>query len=97
MVMAFDPTRDIIKSTTMPVAPLSRLIPAYEDLASLLCPSRVVALAPNTSTLSEAEAAEVVMRTEAELGLPTADIIRHGPGKIVEAILQRHEELKAAE
>ncbi len=97
MVMAVDPTRDIIKSTTMPVPPLARLIPTYEDLANLLCPSRVVALAPNTSTLSEAEAAEVVTRTEAQLGLPTADIIRHGPGKIVAAILRRHEELRAAE
>ncbi len=96
MVMVFDPTRKIIKSTTMPVPPLSTLVRLYEEMASLLCPSRIVALTPNTSMLSASEAEEVVRRTEAELGLPTADVIRHGTRRIVEAVLKRHEELKAA-
>lgn len=96
MVMAFDPTRRVIKSTTMTLPPLVQLIPLYEDLASLLCPSRVVALTPNTSMLNASEAADVVKKTEAELGIPTADIIRDGPDKIVDAILRRHEELEKA-
>ena len=97
MVMAFDASRKSVKSTTMPIPPLARLIKVYEEMASLLCPSRIVALTPNTSMLSAAEADDLVTRTEAELGLPTADVIRHGTDRIVEAILERHEELKAAD
>ena len=93
MVMVFDPTRTVVKNTTLPLPPLSRLIAAYEEMASMLCPSRVVAIAPNTSMLDAAEAAEARQKAEDESGLPAADVIRDGPERIVEAILRRHAEL----
>ncbi len=90
MVMVFEPTRKKIKHTDHPMPPLKDVIRIYEDMAALICPSKVAAIAANTYTLSKAEADRVVKKTEDELGIVTADIIRHGPDRIVEAILERH-------
>jgi uncharacterized NAD-dependent epimerase/dehydratase family protein len=93
MVMVFDPRRKRIKHTDHDMPPLSRVIEIYEEMASLMVPSKVVALAANTWGLTQAEADRAVAAAEDELGIVTADIIRHGPARIVDAILARHEEL----
>ncbi len=93
LVMVFDPTRKRIRHTDRPMPPLSELIRLYEEMASIVCPSRVVAVAANTHKLSPSEAKRVVLETEDRLGLPAADVIRDGPERIVRAILKRHAEL----
>jgi uncharacterized NAD-dependent epimerase/dehydratase family protein len=93
MVMVFEATRKRIKHTDHPMPPLKEVIRIYEDMARLITPSKVVAVAANTYALSAREADRVVKKTEDELGLPTADLIRHGSDRIVEAILRRHREL----
>ncbi|HVR74060.1 MAG TPA: DUF1611 domain-containing protein [Planctomycetota bacterium] len=96
MVMVFDPTRKSIKHTDHAMPPLSRVIEIYEAMASLLTPSRVVAIAANTYSLTPREADAVMKRTEDELGLVTDDLIRNGTDRIVGAILARHAELGLA-
>ena len=93
LVMVFDPTRSKIKNADQAMPPLREVVRIYEDMASLITPSKVVALAANTYALSKVQADAAVKRTEDQLGILTADIIRHGPGRIVEAVLKRHEEL----
>jgi uncharacterized NAD-dependent epimerase/dehydratase family protein len=93
MVMVFEPTRRKIKHTDHPMPPIKDVIRIYEDMASLITPSKVAAIAANTYELSKAEADRAVKKTEDELGIVTADIIRHGPDRIIEAILARHTEL----
>ncbi|MBI4605931.1 MAG: DUF1611 domain-containing protein [Planctomycetes bacterium] len=93
MVMVFDPTRRKIKHTDHPMPPLKEVIRIYEDMASIITPSKVVAVAANTYALSAGEADRAVKRTEDELGIVTADLIRHGCARIVAAILERHREL----
>lgn len=93
MVMVFDPTRKRIKHTSHSMPPLEEIIHLYEEMASLMVPSRVVAIAANTYALSSSAADRAVKRTEDRLGLPTADVIRHGPDRIVDAILKRHAKL----
>jgi uncharacterized NAD-dependent epimerase/dehydratase family protein len=93
MVMVFDPVRKKVKHTDHPMPPLREVVRIYEDMAALMTPSRVVALAANTYSLSARQADAAVKRAEDELGIITADIIRHGPGRIVEAVLKRHAEL----
>ena len=93
MVMVYDPTRKTVRNTDLPMPPLAKLIQIYEDIASLLTPSRVVALAANTYALSAAEAERVVKQTEEEHGIPTVDVVRHGPWRIAEAVLARDLEL----
>jgi uncharacterized NAD-dependent epimerase/dehydratase family protein len=93
MVLVFEPERKTLRSTSHPVPPLAAVIRIFEELASFITPSKVVALAANTASLSASKADEAMKRTEGELGLVTSDVIRHGPDRIVEAILQRHGEL----
>jgi len=93
MVLVFDPERKTLRSTSHPMPPLSAVIQIFEDLASFITPSKVVALAANTASLSASEADQAVKRTEDEQGLVTSDLIRHGSDRIIEAILERHAEL----
>ena len=94
MVLVFDPARKTLRSTSHPVPPLSAVIQCFEDLASFITPSKVVALAANTASLSASEADAAVKRTEDELGLVTSDLIRHGSDRIIDAIVARHVELR---
>ncbi len=62
-----------------PIADLPGLIAAHELMAGLVAPSKVVAVALNTSLIhDDAEARRIIAATAAETGLPTADPLRFG-------------------
>ncbi len=64
-------------------------IRAHETIAALVEPSKVVAIALNTSLYDEDEARRIIARTAAETGLPTDDPYRFGPGPLFAAIRMR--------
>lgn len=73
----------------VPLTPLATLRDAYEAMANLVAPSRVIGVAANTRRISDdAAAAAECQRVSAELRLPTCDVLRHGTEKLVNAILQ---------
>jgi uncharacterized NAD-dependent epimerase/dehydratase family protein len=51
-------------------------------------PAKVVAIALNTSTVSEEDAQAAIAIAEQETGLPADDPVRFGAGKLLEAVLQ---------
>ncbi len=59
-----------------PLPSLSALRSAYENVAGLLHPSRIVAVALNTHGLDRAAAARCARDIERELGIPVADVWR---------------------
>ncbi len=62
-----------------PLQPLPEFISIHEAVASLVRPSRVVAIALNTSDYTdEEEARRLISVTAAETGLPVADPVRFG-------------------
>jgi uncharacterized NAD-dependent epimerase/dehydratase family protein len=62
-----------------PIADLATLVLAHEQIAGLVAPSKVVAVALNTSLIhDEAEARRMIASTEAEIGLPCDDPVRFG-------------------
>lgn len=72
---------------------LERVVEFYESAARLMHPCRVIAVAVNgVGRAAEAVAAECE-RTEARLGLPACDPIRHGPDKLVNAAVRLRKEL----
>jgi len=80
--------------TTMPhvpLAPLGDYIRLYEDLASCcgLFPRPVtVGVALNTGHVqSDVEALDACTEIEQELGLPCVDPVRHGPSRLVDALM----------
>jgi uncharacterized NAD-dependent epimerase/dehydratase family protein len=66
--------------------PLDETIQAYELVAGLVAPSRVLAMALNTKHLPDDEALAAIERVRAETGLTTDDPVRFGAGRLLEAL-----------
>ncbi len=79
---------DHLPERTFPIQPLPSFIRLHEQIASLVAPSKVVAVALNTSLLSEGEAHREIERTAAETGLPVDDPYRFGGDRLFAAIRQ---------
>lgn len=80
--------REVFGMEPMPLLPHRRVIDFYETAANLMHPCRVLGVAVNGQRFSDEEVAAECRRVEAELKLPTCDVIRHGPDKLVQAVLQ---------
>ena len=87
MVMVHHAGRTHYKaSPELPLPPIRELISLYEHVAAPLHPARVVALALNTVNLDEASARQESRRLEGELGIPVADPVRDGCGRLLDAV-----------
>jgi uncharacterized NAD-dependent epimerase/dehydratase family protein len=70
---------DHLPERRFPIASLPGFIALHEQLASTVAPSKVVAIALNTSLIpDEADARRIVEATAAETGLPVDDPVRFG-------------------
>jgi uncharacterized NAD-dependent epimerase/dehydratase family protein len=70
---------DHLPDVRFPIASLAPFIALHEQVAGLVAPSKVVAVALNTSLIAdEAEARRIVEAIAAETGLPTDDPVRFG-------------------
>jgi uncharacterized NAD-dependent epimerase/dehydratase family protein len=70
---------DHLPDVSFPIAPLGPFIELHERVAGLVAPSRVVAIALNTSAIaSEDEARAEIARVAGETGLPVDDPVRFG-------------------
>jgi uncharacterized NAD-dependent epimerase/dehydratase family protein len=70
---------DHLPDVRFPIAALPPFIALHEQVAGLVAPSKVVAVALNTSLIAdEADARRIVEATAAETGLPCDDPVRFG-------------------
>lgn len=70
---------DHLPDVSFPIAPLRPFIELHERIAGLVAPSRIVAVAVNTSLIeSEDEARRTIEAIAAETGLPADDPVRFG-------------------
>ncbi len=86
MVFVHAPDRAVYKRFDLPIPPLADLISLHEALVRPFKSSRVVAIALDTSRLSESDARRVSDRIERETGLPATDVIRFGVDRIWNAV-----------
>jgi uncharacterized NAD-dependent epimerase/dehydratase family protein len=93
MVMGFDPTRTTIRHSEQEMPPLKKVIELYESMAKVMSPSRVVAVAANTSSLDEGAAQKLLAVLRDNLGLPAADVVRFSCEPIVDAVLEERRRL----
>jgi uncharacterized NAD-dependent epimerase/dehydratase family protein len=78
---------DHLPDAHFPIARLPEFITLHETVAGLVAPSRVVAVALNTSLIAdEDEACRVIEATAHETGLPAADPVRFGADGLWAAI-----------
>ena len=73
----------------LPIPPLPELVAAYERVARPVRPARVAALALNTADLSsDDEALSAIAAAESETGLVADDVVRFGPDRLLDAVLE---------
>ncbi|HEU4920627.1 MAG TPA: NAD-dependent epimerase/dehydratase family protein, partial [Candidatus Limnocylindrales bacterium] len=78
---------DHLPDRAFPIADLVPFIELHERVAGLIAPSKVVAVALNTSLIeSDAAARAEIERTAAETGLPCDDPLRFGPDRLWVAV-----------
>jgi uncharacterized NAD-dependent epimerase/dehydratase family protein len=78
---------DHLPDVSFPIARLRPFIDLHEAVAGMVAPSKVVAIAVNTSLYAdEAEARQAIAAIAAETGLPAADPVRFGGDELWAAI-----------
>ena len=78
---------DHLPDRSFPIQPLGPFIDLHERVAALIAPSRVVAIAVNSSLIaSDDDARTEIARINAETGLPADDPVRFGGGRLWAAI-----------
>ena len=83
-----------LPEASFPIAELRPFIDLHERVAGLVAPSRIVAVALNTSLYpDDADAHEVIDTVAAETGLPTDDPVRFGPDRLWAAVRERMDTL----
>ena len=83
-----------LPDVSFPIAPLRPFIDLHERVAGLVAPSKVVAIALNTSLIpTDEEARRVIDQTSAELGLPADDPVRFGGHRLWSEIVPAVEAL----
>jgi uncharacterized NAD-dependent epimerase/dehydratase family protein len=76
-----------LPGTSFPIAPLRPFIELHERIAGVVAPSKVVAVALNTSGIDSPDDARAeIARVGAETGLPVDDPFRFGPAPLWAAI-----------
>lgn len=76
----------------VPLPPLSQIMLLYEAMAGIFQTSRVIGIAMNSRNLDEQQARQERARIADEFGLPVCDVVREGPGELVEAVLRLKKE-----
>jgi uncharacterized NAD-dependent epimerase/dehydratase family protein len=74
---------------SLPIPPLRELVAAYESVARRVRPARVAAIALNTANLDEHDARAAVGEAQEATGLVADDVVRFGPDRVLDAVLER--------
>lgn len=78
---------DHLPDASFPIAELGPFIELHERIAAMVAPSRVVAIAVNTSLIpDDDEARRTIERIESETGLPADDPVRFGADRLWPAV-----------
>lgn len=94
MILVSNPSRQKMKDTNFPIIGYSRLIELYEQNAQCIRPSKIVGIALNTRTLSEADAKAAVQQATEETGLPATDAVRFGADNLFDALMSYREKIR---
>ncbi len=88
LILCHEPTRPHMRGLPdYPLPTLEALRDLGLQLARVANPAcRVVGISINTAAMTQPEAEAYCAEVEARMGLPTVDPVRHGPGRLVDAL-----------
>jgi uncharacterized NAD-dependent epimerase/dehydratase family protein len=88
MIMCYEVGREFVHNMPgIKIPPMETVVKLYEDMASVMFPSKVIGFALNSKKVSDSEAENERKRIKKQFGLPACDVVRHGPEELVEAII----------
>ena len=91
MILCAQPTRTAISTNEwVPIPALPEMIAMYEQIASGVRASKVIAIAFNTYDMTDADARAAISAAQRETGLPVTDPVRYDPAPIADAIVEFH-------
>ncbi|PCJ62497.1 MAG: hypothetical protein COA79_03025 [Planctomycetota bacterium] len=94
MILCYEARRENTKLYfDVPLQPLEKIKEAVELLGSFMSPCKVIGFSVNTQYLNEEDSKEEISNIEKQFGLPACDVIRNGPTKLIEAVLDFRNEL----
>jgi uncharacterized NAD-dependent epimerase/dehydratase family protein len=96
MILCYEAGRTAVQGfPQVRLTSLATLRDAYELMASLVHPARVIGVAVNGRRLTEEQVQAETRRVSQELGLPACDVLRDGPQELVTATLQLRGSMEA--
>jgi uncharacterized NAD-dependent epimerase/dehydratase family protein len=88
MILCYEPGRpSALGLDHVALPPLEQVLHLYETVAGIRTPCPVIGIAMNTRKLTEEQAAAERGRVREQFGLPVCDVLRDGPGDLVDAVL----------
>lgn len=94
MILCHQSTRQYIgdyrQASWLKLPPLAEYVKAYEGLAGMVSPSKVVGIALNTYDMTDDAAREACRRATEETGLPATDPVRFDPAPLLDALQAAH-------
>ena len=93
LIYCYEMGRKVIDNLNVVLPPPAKAIEFYETCANVMYPCRVIGVAVNGQHFAEDEVAAECESVSKELGLPTCDVIHHGPQKLVDAVIQLKRQL----
>ena len=90
LVLCHDPSRRTTEFFGSPIpqgTDLPAFIELHERLAAVLHPASTVAIAVNTSSLTDGDARRTLVEIASVTGLPADDLLRYGADRLLDAVL----------
>lgn len=94
LIMCYEMGREyIVNMDGVKIPNMEKILELYETSANIMHPCKIIGFGLNSRKHTAAEAEEEIARMEEKFGLPTCDVLRNGPNKLVEAVLALKEEI----
>ncbi len=92
LILCFEAGRTNFRTMDhVPLPPLPQLKQLYEAMAGAAHPCQVIGISMNTRNLTAEQAAQQRLLVRDDFGVPVCDVIRDGPGDLVEAVVAFHQ------
>ena len=94
LIFCYEPGRKtVFGMDDVKLPPLEKVIEFFQIAANIMHPCRIIGIAVNGRGHSDDDVAAECRRVSNQFGLPACDVLRHGPDKLVDAVLELKRQL----
>lgn len=94
MIMCYEVGREYVHNMRgIKIPQLEVVVRLFEEMASVMFPSKVIGFALNSKNVSAMDAEKEREKIKKQFGLPACDVVRNGPAELTQAILKFQKEV----